>query len=136
MFLKLSQNLQEKICVEVSFFNKVAGYRPVTLLKKRLWHRCFHVSSLKFLRTPSFVKHGGGFYNQSFQATYIFPKLCTHVHKPFSTHLSQKKTKRDIILKVPPALNINWDAHINFSVIPGHFDELLGKKVNTRKNYK
>ena len=93
MFLKLSQNLQEKICVEVSFFNKVVGYRPVTLLKKRLWHRCFHVSSLKFLRTPSFVKHGGGFYNQSFQATYIFPKLCTHVHKPFSTHLSQKKNK-------------------------------------------
>ena len=23
------------------FFNKVAGPRPVTLLKKRLWHRCY-----------------------------------------------------------------------------------------------
>ena len=23
------------------FFNKVAGLRPSTLLKKRLWHRCF-----------------------------------------------------------------------------------------------
>ena len=23
------------------FFNKVAGLRPATLLKKRLWHMCF-----------------------------------------------------------------------------------------------
>ena len=34
------------------FFNKVAGFRPVTLLKKRLWHRCFPVNFVKFLRTP------------------------------------------------------------------------------------
>ena len=26
--------------------------RPATLLKKRLWHRCFHVNSAKFLRPP------------------------------------------------------------------------------------
>ena len=32
------------------FFNKVAG-RPTTLLK-RIWHRCFRVNFLKFLRTP------------------------------------------------------------------------------------
>ena len=35
-----------------SFFNKVAGLRPVTLLKKRLWQRCFPVNFVKFLRTP------------------------------------------------------------------------------------
>ena len=33
------------------FFNKVAGLRPVTLLKKRLWHRYFPVNFVKFLRT-------------------------------------------------------------------------------------
>ena len=33
------------------FFNKVAGLRPATLLKKRLWHRCFPVNFVKFLRT-------------------------------------------------------------------------------------
>ena len=33
------------------FFNKVAGLRPVTLLKRRLWHRCFPVNFAKFLRT-------------------------------------------------------------------------------------
>ena len=29
-----------------------ADLRPATLLKKRLWHRCFPVSFGKFLRTP------------------------------------------------------------------------------------
>ena len=39
------------------FFNKVAGLRPATLLKKRLWHRCFPVNFVKFLRTPFFIEH-------------------------------------------------------------------------------
>ena len=34
------------------FFNKVAGLRPATLLKKRLWHRCFPVNFTKVLRIP------------------------------------------------------------------------------------
>ena len=34
------------------FFNKVAGLKPVILLKKSLWHRCFPVNFGKFSRTP------------------------------------------------------------------------------------
>ena len=34
------------------FFDKVAGLRAATLLKKRLWHRCFPANFVKFLRTP------------------------------------------------------------------------------------
>ena len=34
------------------FFNKVAGLRSATLLKKRLLHRCVPVSFVRFLRTP------------------------------------------------------------------------------------
>ena len=41
------------------FFNKVAGLRPATLLKKRLWHRCFPVNFAKFLRTP-FLQNTSG----------------------------------------------------------------------------
>ena len=41
------------------FFNKVAGLRPATLLKKRLWHRCFPVNFVKFLRT-SFLHNTSG----------------------------------------------------------------------------
>ena len=28
------------------------NFRPATLLKKRLWHRCFPVNFVKFIRTP------------------------------------------------------------------------------------
>ena len=34
------------------FFNKVAGLKFATLLKKRLWHTCFTMNFVKFLRTP------------------------------------------------------------------------------------
>ena len=33
------------------FYNKVAGLRPATLLKKNFWHRCFPVNFAKFFRT-------------------------------------------------------------------------------------
>ena len=41
------------------FFVKVAGIRPATLLKKRLWHRCFPVKFAKFLRAP-FLQNASG----------------------------------------------------------------------------
>ena len=34
------------------FFNKVIGLRLVTLLKKKLWRRCFRMNFSEFLRTP------------------------------------------------------------------------------------
>ena len=34
-----------------SLFNEVTG-QPATLLKKRLWHKCFPVNFVKFSRTP------------------------------------------------------------------------------------
>ena len=49
---KFHANSQKNTCVRVSFFNKVAGLKPATLLKKRLWHRCFLVNFEKFLRAP------------------------------------------------------------------------------------
>ena len=39
------------------FFNKVAGLRPATLLKKKLGHWHFSVIFAKFLRTPFFIEH-------------------------------------------------------------------------------
>ena len=46
VFLEIPQNSQENTCTRVSF--------SATLLKKRLWHRCFPVNFTKFLRTPFF----------------------------------------------------------------------------------
>ena len=39
------------------FFNKVAGLRSVALLKKGLWHRCFVVNVVKFLRITFLIEH-------------------------------------------------------------------------------
>ena len=50
--LKILQNSQENHCARVSFFNKVAGLRSATLLKKRLWQKCFPLNFAKFLGTP------------------------------------------------------------------------------------
>ena len=57
VFIEISQNSQENTCARVSFFNKVA--RPATLLKNRLWHRCFPVNFAKFLWTP-FLRNTSG----------------------------------------------------------------------------
>ena len=37
---------------QVLFYNKVACPEPATLLKERLWRRCFPMNFAKFLRTP------------------------------------------------------------------------------------
>ena len=39
------------------FFKELTGLRPATVLKKKLWHRCFHVNLAKFLRTPFLTEH-------------------------------------------------------------------------------
>ena len=39
------------------FFNKVTCLRPETLLKVILWHRCFPVNFVEFLRTLFFIEH-------------------------------------------------------------------------------
>ena len=56
MLLEILQNHQKITCGRVSL-NKVANLKPATLLKKRLWHRPFHVNFVKYLRTPFFAEH-------------------------------------------------------------------------------
>ena len=55
VFLEISQNSQENTCARFSFLIKLQT--PATLLKKRLWHRCFPVNFAKFLRTPFLTEH-------------------------------------------------------------------------------
>ena len=50
VFLKTSQNSRENTCARVSNL-KSCSPRHATLSKKRLWHICFPVSFVKFLRT-------------------------------------------------------------------------------------
>ena len=50
-------NWVEKYHREIGAFYICSGLRPATLLKKRLWHRCFPVNFAKFLRTPFLIEH-------------------------------------------------------------------------------
>ena len=61
-------------------FNKVAGLRPATLLKKRLRHRCFPVNFAKFLRTPFYrTPLGDCFYEHT--QTFKNTRTNTHFNK-------------------------------------------------------
>ena len=55
VFLEISQNPQENTCGRVSFLIKLQAIQ--LYLKKRLWHSCFRVNFVKFLRTPFFEEH-------------------------------------------------------------------------------
>ena len=55
--LKNFAKLTEKHLCQSPFFNKIAGLRPASLLKKRLWHRYFPVNFAKFSKTTFFIEH-------------------------------------------------------------------------------
>ena len=69
MFLKILQNLQENSCVRVS------------LLKRKLWHRCFPVNFTKFPRTSFFIEHLLWLNLQLHTLTQIY----NCIHQPKST---------------------------------------------------
>ena len=46
------------------------GLRPATLLKKKLWHRCFPENFARFLRTP-FLQNTSGWLLQDVRLCYI-----------------------------------------------------------------
>ena len=50
--LKIFSKFTGKHLCQSPFFNKVAGLRPATLFKKRIWQRCFPVNFAKISRTP------------------------------------------------------------------------------------
>ena len=54
VLLEISQNSQENSCTKVSFLIKL---QASTLLKIRLWHRCFPVNFAKFLRAAFLTEY-------------------------------------------------------------------------------
>ena len=51
--------------------NRITCLRTATLLKKRLWHRCFPVNFAKFLRIP--------FYRTPLGACFCICEICFHL---------------------------------------------------------
>ena len=90
MFLEISKNSEKNTCNRVSFLIS-CRLRPVTLLKKRLWHRPFPVNFAKYLRTPFFHRtpqgdcfwiYGVVFYRQKIPQKapwYFFDRVLNNV---------------------------------------------------------
>ena len=55
--LKHFEKLTGKPLCQCLFFNKIAGLRPETLIKKRRWQRCFPVTIAKFLKNTFLIEH-------------------------------------------------------------------------------
>ena len=47
---------EKHLCYSL-FLNKVSGLKSATSLKRRLWHQCFPVNFVKFLRAPFSIEH-------------------------------------------------------------------------------
>ena len=54
---KRFSNIHKKTLCWSLLFITLQAFRPATLLKKRLQHRCFPVNIAKFLRTASSIEH-------------------------------------------------------------------------------
>ena len=72
MFLHALQYSQENTCAWVSFCNEGAVIWPATLLKKRLWHRCFPMNFAKFSKTVFYITLSGACFCLSMVSKYTF----------------------------------------------------------------
>ena len=108
VLLKSSPDSQKNTCVGVSFFNKVAALRPATLLKKRLWHKCFPANLVKFSRSPFLQNTTDGCFFSGFYVT-VFPFT--------RMHIVQRK-------KRPASYTISWNKFF------------FPRKIRKHKNFK
>ena len=90
------------------YFNKFGGLWPTTLLKKRLWYRCFPVNFAKFLRTTFLQNTSGGCFcvskgasvflrSNSFRTVqFLLTNLQGHYFNTLiQTYVSKKKKKTE-----------------------------------------
>ena len=73
------------------FFNKVACYRPATLLKKRFWNRCFPVNFAKFLRTPFLQNTSGRLLLYYYMRTAMTVKTLTTIPESWEDKSSHRR---------------------------------------------
>ena len=57
VFLEISQNSQENTCPRCLFFDKVAGLRPTTLLKKEALAQVFYFEFCEIIKNNFFTEH-------------------------------------------------------------------------------
>ena len=77
------------LCQSLSF-NKVTGLRPATLLKKRLWRRCFPVNFAKFLRTSFYRTPLGDCFCSSNDSLFFYGDLYRRIYILLSSEKKQE----------------------------------------------
>ena len=82
--LKIFAKLTGKHLYQSLFFNKIAGLRLATLLKRRLWHRCFPKNFAKFFRTffldDCFCLISLFYYHHNLQGPQKRDDICRSLH--------------------------------------------------------
>ena len=86
--LRNFEKFTEKHLYQSLFFNKVAGLRPATLLKKRLWHRYCPVNFAKLLRTPFLIED-----------LPVFKPINENDYSSSTTPTNFKRMKKDLLLR-------------------------------------
>ena len=92
VFLTFLQNLQENTCARVYFLITLQA-PPATLLKKRLWYRCFPVNFWKILRAPSFKEHFRWLLLLFVSFSKNFAYLLNGWYPTLSSHLTKRYIK-------------------------------------------
>ena len=76
--------------VPKSFFNKVAGLRLATLLKRRLWHRCFPVKFCEISQNTFYYRAPLVTASRESKKSYnnVKPKIVEQLnnHKSYTAH--------------------------------------------------
>ena len=72
------------------FFKKIPGLKPASLLKKRLWHRCFPANFAKFLRTPFFIEHLQRLFLDLWQIVFMTVVNCFYPSTIFARELPRR----------------------------------------------
>ena len=114
VLLNFLKNSQENMCRSF-FFNKVAGLRPATLLKKRLW---FPVNFVKFLRTP-FLQNTSGRMLLHFFSWLLIVKASLKVWKVFikQYHPWDRRFYEKIHIHIQQSLHKKWCFPLRISAI-------------------
>ena len=77
-------------------FNKAAGLRPATLLKKKLWRRCFPMSFARFLRTSFYRTPLGDCFWSSNYSLFFYGDL----YRRFYILLSSERKAGNLICRI------------------------------------
>ena len=131
MLLEISQFTGKHLCQSL-FFNNVVG---LSLLKKRVWHRCFPVNFVKFLTTTFIIEHSRGcFWNRSSDIGLPFPVLYSILNvKWVFLFLRMFKILR---ITLSQTILIRWFVNfcINMRVIKFFFRLNFNKKASFSSN--